>query len=235
MQLIPVIDLKGGCVVHARRGQRDAYRPIRSPLSPTSAPADVVGGLMALAAFRTLYIADLDAIAGTGSHDVEIAALAAAWPQVAFWVDAGEADPARVRRRASAGPGTSIVGTEAMVDAATGAQALETGGVILSLDHDAAGPLGPAAIHGDATLWPQTVIVMTLARVGSGEGPDLAALDAVAARARAVGRAPALIAAGGVRGAADLDALARGGIAGALVATALHDGRIPPEEARRWT
>jgi phosphoribosylformimino-5-aminoimidazole carboxamide ribotide isomerase len=35
-----------------------------------------------------------------------------------------------------------------------------------------------------------------------------------------------IYAAGGVRDAADLAALARAGIAGALVATALHDGRL---------
>lgn len=220
--------------MHAWRGQRDAYRPIHSPLSPTSAPADVVAGLMALAPFRTLYMADLDAIAGIGSHGDEIAALAAAWPGVRLWVDAGEGDAARVRHRAMAGPGVAVVGTEAMADAETGGAALAAGGAILSLDHDAAGPLGPAAIHADATLWPATVIVMTLARVGSGEGPDLAALDAVAARARAAGRAPALIAAGGVRGPEDLEALADAGIAGVLVASALHDGRIPPDVARRW-
>lgn len=220
--------------MHAWRGQRDAYRPIHSPLSPTSAPADVVAGLMALAPFRTLYIADLDAIAGTGSHAAVIAALAAAWPGVTLWVDAGEGDAERVRRRAAAGPGVAVVGTEAMADAETGAEALAAGAAILSLDHDAAGPIGPAAIHADATLWPQTVIVMTLVRVGSGAGPDLAALAQIGARARAVGRAPALIAAGGVRGGEDLEALAQAGIAGALVASALHDGRIPPEEARRW-
>ncbi|MFG1298746.1 HisA/HisF-related TIM barrel protein [Xanthobacter sp. V3C-3] len=234
MQLIPVIDLKGGCVVHARRGQRDAYRPIHSPLSPTSAPADVVAGLMALAPFRTLYIADLDAIAGSGSHDAAIAALAAAWPAVEFWVDAGEADADRVRRRAAAGPGISVVGTEAVADAVTGARALAAGGAILSLDHDAAGPVGPEALHADATLWPARVIVMTLARVGSGEGPDLAALAHVAARARAAGRTPVLFAAGGVRGPQDLEALAQAGAAGVLVASALHDGRIPPEAAARW-
>jgi uncharacterized protein related to proFAR isomerase len=36
MEIIPVIDLKGGLVVRARMGQRDRYRPIETPLSPTS-------------------------------------------------------------------------------------------------------------------------------------------------------------------------------------------------------
>ena len=40
MKLIPVIDLKAGEVVHARRGDRDNYRPIVSPLCRGSRPED---------------------------------------------------------------------------------------------------------------------------------------------------------------------------------------------------
>ena len=35
MEIIPVVDLKGGVVVRARMGQREEYRPIETPLSPT--------------------------------------------------------------------------------------------------------------------------------------------------------------------------------------------------------
>ena len=72
MDVIPVIDLKGGVVVHARRGDRARYRPIESPLSPTATPLDVVTGLMALHPFRRLYIADLDAIGGTGDNRADV-------------------------------------------------------------------------------------------------------------------------------------------------------------------
>ena len=63
---------------------------------------------------------------------------------------------------------------------------------------------------------------MTLARVGSGAGPDLARFAAI----RSVAGGRELYAAGGVRDAADLSALKRAGAAGALIATALHDGRL---------
>ena len=62
----------------------------------------------------------------------------------------------------------------------------------------------------------------TTARVGSGAGPDLERLAAIAAMAG--GRE--IYAAGGVRDAADLSAIKAAGTAGALVATALHQGRI---------
>jgi phosphoribosylformimino-5-aminoimidazole carboxamide ribotide isomerase len=70
---------------------------------------------------------------------------------------------------------------------------------------------------------------MTLARVGSGAGPDLETLSEIC------GVAPGkrIFAAGGVRDAADLGLLARAGIAGALVASCLHDGCLRgPEIAR---
>ena len=46
MQVIPVIDLSRGRVVHARRGQRELYQPLRSPLCVGSEPLAVVEGLL---------------------------------------------------------------------------------------------------------------------------------------------------------------------------------------------
>ena len=68
MEIIPVIDLKGGFVVRAQKGNRDAYRPIETPMSPSSDAVDVVRGLLALHEFRTLCIADLDAIMARGGN-----------------------------------------------------------------------------------------------------------------------------------------------------------------------
>ncbi len=68
---------------------------------------------------------------------------------------------------------------------------------------------------------------MTLARVGAADGPDLDALRAIQAKAPAA----RVHAAGGVRGPDDLHALRRAGIAGALVASALHDGTLRREHA----
>lgn len=229
MQLIPVIDLKGGLVVHARRGARETYAPLITPLSPTARPLDVAAGLLALAPFRTAYIADLDAITGTGSNEAAVRDLRRAFPGLELWVDAGETTGEVVAARASADLGVSVVGTESLQEGDDPRVAWRAG-ALLSLDHDATGPRGPAAIHAQAENWPGRVIVMTLARVGSGEGPDLAALQ----RVRALRPDLAIYAAGGVRGPEDLDALDAAGAAGVLVASALHDGRIDAACARRW-
>ena len=227
MDVIPVIDLMGGEVVRARRGERDAYRPIESRLVSGSGPLAVVCALMRLAPFRRLYVADIDAIRGGRGHDSAIMAIAAAYPEVELWVDRGETDVEELAERRADGE-TAVIGTESVEDARTLDHALKASGGVLSLDHDASGPIGPAEAHDDPSLWPRRVIVMTLARVGADEGPDLARLgDAVG---RAGGRE--VYAAGGVRGFDDLDALRGIGVAGALVASALHDGRLSSEELR---
>jgi phosphoribosylformimino-5-aminoimidazole carboxamide ribotide isomerase len=63
---------------------------------------------------------------------------------------------------------------------------------------------------------------MTLLRVGSGAGPDLARLAAI----RSIAGEREIYAAGGVRDAADLLALKTVGASGALIATALHEQRV---------
>jgi HisA/HisF family protein len=222
MDVIPVIDLMGGSVVHARRGERASYRPIRSTLVEGAGPLAVTAALMTLAPFRTLYVADLDAIRGQGGHDHAVAALAAAYPDTEIWVDRGETDIETPSEREIQHDGVSVIGSESFEDARTLIHALRASRGVLSLDHDVDGPLGPREIHDDPAHWPDRVIVMTLARVGSDEGPDFGRLaDAVA---RSGGRK--IYAAGGVRNLEDLAALQDLGVAGALVASALHDGRI---------
>lgn len=224
LDVIPVIDLLGGDVVHARRGERGAYRPIVSPLVSGSAPMDVCRALIALAPFGRLYVADLDSIRGSGTNDAVIEAMSQAFPDLEIWVDRGETDPAALRHRARNGPGITVVGAESFseIEALSAAVAAASG--VLSLDYDASGRMGPPEVYDDPALWPDRVIVMTLASVGSGGGPDMERLGEALVKAgdRAV------YAAGGVRNLADLRALADIGVSGALVASALHDGSLTP-------
>src|SRR5579871_5593903 len=89
MDIIPVIDLKGGAVVRARAGARAHYAPIETPLAPTSQPRDIVAGFLELYPFHRIYIADLDAITGAGDHAGVVAELEDTFPDIEFWVDSG--------------------------------------------------------------------------------------------------------------------------------------------------
>lgn len=226
MEVIPVIDLRGGTVVHARMGRRDRYQPIRTPLSPTSDPVDVVGGLLSLYPFKTLYAADLDAIEGRGDNRAVLARLRHAFAHLTLWVDNGIARHRDAQAWLATGIGTLVLGSEAQTDMGLVrrfAQDSRLGPrIVLSLDFRGESFQGPPELLTEAAVWPANVIAMTLSRVGSGAGPDLERLAAI--RAAASGRR--VYAAGGVRDAADLAALAGAGIAGALVASCLHDGRL---------
>ncbi|GJE38448.1 HisA/HisF-related TIM barrel protein [Methylobacterium persicinum] len=224
--VIPVLDLRGGRVVRARRGERASYAPIETPLAKGSDPAAVAAGLLRAWPARILYVADLDAIIdGAAPDHGALRAIASSCPGIGLWVDAGFASADTVEAFLAAGLGRPVIGTESQRDTALVAGL--GGQAVLSLDTRGNERLGPDPLHDDPSLWPPDVIAMTLARVGAGAGPDLAALAAV--RARADGRR--VYAAGGVRGPGDLLDLARAGLAGALVASALHDGTLRREHA----
>ena len=226
MEVIPVIDIKGGAVVRARMGRREQYRPIQTPLSPTSDPVDVTCGLLSLHPFATLYVADLDAIGGSGGNRIVLTRLRAEFPQLTLWVDNGISDRRSAGVWLDAGWGKLVLGSEAQSDAALVRHFAGDARVMLSLDFRGPAFQGPPVLLEETGCWPQKVIAMTLARVGSGSGPDLDRLRSI----REAASERQIYAAGGVRDAADLITLKRAGIAGALVASCLHDGRLTGQE-----
>jgi phosphoribosylformimino-5-aminoimidazole carboxamide ribotide isomerase len=231
MEVIPVIDLKEGTVVHARMGQRALYRPIETPLARGSDPIDVVAGLMSIYPFATFYVADLDAIGGIGDNRVAVARVKGAFPQLTLWIDSGIADLGTAIDWLQQGLGLLVLGSETQSDAALAYHLCENRNVVLSLDFRGAEFQGPPALLSETGAWPQRVITMTLDRVGSHGGPDLGRLQAI--KAIAAGRD--IYAAGGVRDGKDLRTLAQAGIAGALIASSLHNGRITTADLQRLT
>ncbi|MBV8837307.1 MAG: nickel transporter [Alphaproteobacteria bacterium] len=227
MEVIPVIDLKGGVVVHARMGERTLYRPIETPLARGSDPVDVARGLLALHPFVTLYVADLDAIMGTGDNRAALGRLQRALPELTLWVDSGIADQHAATAWFAHGLGHLVLGSETQRDIALVRRFASEPRMVLSLDFRGDAFQGPLELLGNAQIWPQRVIVMTLHRVGSGDGPDFERLRTIGSAAHDV------YAAGGVRDADDLQALADLGVAGALVASSLHNGRLTGADLRR--
>jgi phosphoribosylformimino-5-aminoimidazole carboxamide ribotide isomerase len=227
MNIIPVLDLRGGVVVRAQMGQRDRYQPLVTPLAPTSDPVDVMRGLLMVHPFTTFYMADLDAIEGTGDNAKVLRRLREEFPTLAFWIDNGVADMAAAQRWLDADLGHLVVGSESQKDMTlarhlTGQHSVDKDRIVLSLDFRGDAFQGPPVLLDDTAAWPRRLIVMTLARVGSGAGPDLVRLAAI----RDSAKGHDIYAAGGVRDGADLATLKRAGVAGALVATSLHDGRL---------
>lgn len=225
--VIPALDLKDGEIVHAVGGKRADYRAIASPFGAADNPLAIAQGLLDAAGARTLYIADLDAIAGTGNNFELCRALATRLQGVSLWIDAGFSDVTDCLFWLPLGA-TLVIGSESLASLDPWEEIRASFGksAMLSLDFDGDRFRGPEPLLSDAELWPEQMIVISLARVGTGSGPDLERLGAICHRAG--GRS--VILGGGVRNAADLAAVAQSGARGALIATALHAGAITQKE-----
>lgn len=224
MEIIPVIDLLQGQVVRAERGERSRYRPIFSRLCDSCEPLAIARALSELYPFATLYIADLDAIQDLGNNEKIIDQLRREFPQLTIWLDAGIRTPEAWPFPHDAGI-RCVIGSENLRDTAEYthlAEQLAGNAPLLSLDFNAHGLIGPPALLQHPGLWPNDLICMTLTKVGSYDGPDVDKLSAF----RAANPHTQIYAAGGIRDITDLVCLRDTGIAGALVASALHDGRI---------
>jgi phosphoribosylformimino-5-aminoimidazole carboxamide ribotide isomerase len=223
MQIVPVLDLRDGIVVHARRGDRASYAPLRSSLFMGCDPPSALQALVRACNAPAVYIADLDAITCRSPQRALLLALREHSP-VPIWLDAGF-DDAEAALEAHAAGFIPVMGSESLRDSspiAAMADRLPSDAWLLSLDADAQGPRDPAGVLQQTQHWPQRVIAMDLSRVGSEAG----GVGDWLMRCRALAPSRDWIAAGGVRNRNDLDALAAVGVDTALVATALHAGSL---------
>jgi len=219
MELILAMDLKKNLVVHGKSGQRETYKPLDWGCSPTADPLGFVRAIQP----KSIYIADLDRIEGSGSHDTIVRQCA---QQVsACYVDSGCRSPDDLLAGYHI---VNIVGTE------TGGDNLsQYGGGFLSLDikHGRVIPAGrdPVDVLRQANGWKfDGCILLNISAVGTETGINP---DALAKMRSAYHRK--LFYGGGVATVADLEMLSDAGIDGAIIATALHHGAVPVEWIRR--
>jgi phosphoribosylformimino-5-aminoimidazole carboxamide ribotide isomerase len=239
LKIIPVIDVLGGIVVHAVRGRRKEYQPLKSVLCASTDPVDAAAVLEALG-FSELYVADLDAITG-GQPSFSLFKMIAEKTGLELMVDAGIANLKKAEELLKSHVSKVIIGTETLPNISLVAEAIELFGnekIMVSLDFMGdrvlsqfeTGTLKPplALLKKFQTVGVSEIIVLDLARVGSGEGVNTAFLKE-ALRSIEVN----VLVGGGVRSIKDLEELKELGVFGVLVATALHSGKISREELKQ--
>lgn len=219
MDLVLAMDLRDNLVVHGKSGQRKTYKPLDWGCSPTAEP---VGFVKAIAP-AYCYIADLDRIEGTGSHDRIVRECAR--HVRACYVDRGCRSPDDMLNGYHI---RNIVGTET-----GGTDLLHYHGGFLSLDLKGGRviPSGrdPGEMLRQANCWDFAgCIILNIGAVGTEAGLDRGMLDTM--RAAYHGK---LFWGGGVATAVDLEMLSDAGFDGAIIATALHHGKIPLAWIRR--
>ncbi|MGH8119490.1 MAG: HisA/HisF-related TIM barrel protein [Gammaproteobacteria bacterium] len=222
MRIIPVIDLQQGQVVHAVAGQRDRYRPLRSQLCPDNDPCNIVQAFLGLYPFKTVYIADLAAISGGRPNTNSVRRLLDHFPRLDFWLDQGLRDKNAVldtnHKRIF-----HVIGSETGISPAQCSALLDLRPQpLLSLDFSEGNFLGDITLLQRPDSWPENIILMNLDRVGTASGIDKNLL----ARIQKNAIHSHIFVAGGIRNFPDIQHLRAAGVAGALVATALHTGQI---------
>jgi phosphoribosylformimino-5-aminoimidazole carboxamide ribotide isomerase len=244
VRIIGVIDLKDGQAVHARGGRRDEYAAV-SKAAGTVIDGDAVklaGVYLDTFGLADIYVADLDAIGSAATNDEVVRRVCELGGNVL--VDGGVAGLDDAHRVAAAGADQVIVGLETLPSFDILRDVCHHYAVTFSLDLRGGVPMCIAAL---ANLSPedlaleavaagaQAIIVLDVARVGGLDGPDREMLKHI----RQVAPDSQVLAGGGVRSLRDLKQLADIGCDGALVASALHDGRLTASDvslatAFRW-
>lgn len=240
MRIIPVIDLLNCRAVHAVKGERAQYKPVKSLLCDTSDPRDIARAFRDRLGLNEIYIADLGAIQGSNRPNQAglIINLASA-ESFDIILDSGISDIETIYKWIGLGIHKVVIGSETLtrwealkeIPAAIDPNRLvfsldcRAGEIISKCPGLAASSPMKALERLRASGWKE-IILLDLARVGSGSGinrslvydtrrnfPDLT-----------------LLAGGGITGLQEINELKSMGIEGVLIATALHQGVIGPEQ-----
>ncbi|HUY96331.1 MAG TPA: 1-(5-phosphoribosyl)-5-[(5-phosphoribosylamino)methylideneamino]imidazole-4-carboxamide isomerase [Verrucomicrobiae bacterium] len=230
MLVIPAIDISRGRVVRLVGGD-----PARATVYGQDPVATARG--FAAAGATLLHVVDLDAALGRGDNQDLLTRLCGA-VAVAVQVGGGLRSPEAVAARLGAGAARVVLGTRAVGDPDFVAACVAAHGdrVVVALDvregrvavdgwRQLAGPLELVLARLEQVAAPR-YLVTAIAGDGSLTGPDL---DLYRQLTRATRRP--VLASGGVADLADLQQLAACGVEGAIVGTALYQGRVDLAQA----
>lgn len=229
----PAVDLKGGRVVQLVGGRPEDER--------VSLPDPVAAALHWVElGFRALHVVDLDAALGTGSNQAAIHAILDA-VAVPVQVGGGVRDDATIDALLAAGAARVIAGTRAAADRLWLEQAAgrHPGRLVVAADTrerevvvrgwtEGAGVGLLHFIRGLDELPLAGILVTDVGREGRLAGADIQLFgDVVAASTHPI------LAAGGIAVEEDLRALARVGVAGAVLGMSIYAGDIDAARVAR--
>lgn len=229
-RVIFVMDIFNSSVVLAKGGVREKYRPVSdtSTVCSSSDPVEIVELLHP----REVYIADLNVLQGKGSLETNAGVIQEVSLRADTMLDFGISTPKDAEKVLSIA-GTAVIGTETgtlstIKNAAYG----NSGRISVSIDikhgkvlkNDPELPESPFEIVKLLNNLPlKDLIFLNLDRVGTASGSDPEFLRKLVECSR-----HSVLLAGGVKDMEDLFTLDKLGVKGALVATAVHSGLVPP-------
>jgi len=230
MRVIPVIDIRNGVVVQARAGNRKEYKPVESVLTASKNPIQVASALKKLNV-NELYIADLDAIEGSGSNLGAVLEIKELGFDVLF--DCGISAATDLENLL--GVGRPVIGTETLDSLEELAKITDMCETVLSLDFKGDGLLTrieelrgidiEELVKTFSSYNIAELIYLDLERVGMSCGVR----EGVIKRMVQATSIPLLVG-GGINDISDIRRMQTLGVSGVLVATAIHRGRITKDD-----
>ncbi|MCZ7384796.1 MAG: HisA/HisF-related TIM barrel protein [Candidatus Methanoperedens sp.] len=226
-RIIFVLDILNGNAVHAVRGERAKYQPVKgSVVCGSSAPLDIISTIMP----TEVYIADLDYLQHLGDNFALIGQIS---EMTKTMVDIGPENIDDVKKCARIAD-TVIIGTEtATFDLIAAVAERFPGRINVSIDmkngkvltKDRKLEMKPRELIKKLNDYDiKDIIILELSKVGTSAGIDVDFFKEVAGLSN-----HNILVGGGIRDMDDIHALEKIGISGALVATAVHNGKIPVE------
>ncbi|MBI1346939.1 hisA/hisF family protein [bacterium] len=239
--ILPVIDLLDGQVVRGVAGQRSEYQPIASRWCDTSNPLDITQALRQQFGFRRFYVADLDGILQQRPNLTQYQQLIEQGFELV--IDAGIVDAVSAQALLAQPQITLVAGLESLASPQVLQELLQQTDPsrwVFSLDlrngqpmASTTWPCDPTAIADIAISRGITrMIVLDLHDVGMGTGGSTVSLCRQLLQSHPK---LSLIAGGGVRCLDDVAHWREHGVSQVLVASALHDCRISPDDWQRYS
>ncbi len=226
-RIIFVADILNGKVVHAFRGERALYRPVKnSKICKSSLPEEMISEIKP----GEVYIADLNRLQKTGNNFEIISRISMLTNTM---VNIGVENPHDIEKCMGIAD-TVILSSEASsFDIMKHASEKYPGSINITIDIKNGHILTKdenlkkepyELVEHLNELNIKDLIIIDLSSVGSSNGINKEFLGEMAAISR-----HNVLFGGGIRDMNDIDALKRIGAGGALVATAVHNGKIPLE------
>jgi phosphoribosylformimino-5-aminoimidazole carboxamide ribotide isomerase len=229
-RIVFVADLLGGRVVHAIKGEREKYQPVRnSKVCSSAQPIEMISAIKP----KEVYIADLDRLGHTGNNFEVIKNMSALTKTM---VNIG------VEKKDDVEKCIGIADTVILSSEASSFEIMEyasknypgktsitidiKNGSVLRKDEDLKKePEELVELLNELKI--KDIVIIDLSKVGTAAGINEDFLRDITDISN-----HNILFGGGIRDMKDIDTLKEIGISGALVATAVHNGKIPIDDNR---
>lgn len=237
MRIIPVIDILHGEVVHAIKGYREKYLPLKSELFDTLDPIEIASELKRMFGFEELYIADLDGIINN-TPNLSLLNNICKIGDLKVLIDSGVNNSSKAIELKEIGVSNIIVGTETLESIKdlrkivklsgnvpiTGSLDIRDGKVLSKcneLKEISASKV--AEILEDNGV--EQIILLDISQVGAESGVDISLTESILPSIDVP-----LLVGGSVSNLKDIVALREIGVSGVLMATGLYKSRLNKHE-----